>query len=1382
MAVIYLGSPAIDRLDTVAGLTIICKESPASADAYIHTIEIWSSTNLSNCIIATFENTGGLNFTVRDNHNIGNVTAGAKRTISGLNLLVHPGDYIGYYASSGMIETSTGGGQGVWKILGDATSGSHTFAVFSTNWSISLRGIATTYVPTVTTQAVSNIGTITATGNGNITFGHATKRGVCWNITGNPTVADSKSEEVGSFETGAFTSSMTGLSEGQKYYVRAYAYNSNGYGYGSQVEFTTYTTISIVPFIATKRTTSVYNKRGPQIQVYNSKGYYVWAEEDSGGYYQIWTAVLEGNSFVATKKTTSAYNKRYPRLQVVDDIIYYTWSEVDPYNQIWTAVMNIDGSNFVATKRTTSSDHKWAPKLQVVNGYIYYAWLGTDEYGNQIVTAKMNINGTGWASVQRTSYTGTEIPSGPHFYVSEGYIYYAWDMYIFGDTYQIYTARMTTGGSGWTVTKRTTSAHHKRGPRLHVVGSYIYYVYIDYSGTFRDVWTAVMHINGTGWLATQRTTTAYHKEHPQLQVIDDEIHYTYLEVRGVSPNPRQVCTAVMNIDGSGWETVQRTTTEYLRQNPQSDALEYVWRENDDDGYLQIWTGTLLSPPTNVAATDGAYTDKVVITWTKSIGATDYQVYRDDVALGWLGDVATYDDIEAEAPSITHGSVTASDGSSTSHVALSNTGASADNGTTHTYKVKARNVTDESLDSETDTGYRGVGALTYQWYRSAGDSDANYSVVSGAVASTYNDTDVPAGSVPGTPTGLAATDGVHTDKVALTWTNVAGAVGAGRYYKCHHTAEGAESGYTGVNRGYRGAYTLTDVQVKRDTTPLTAVGSLATSYNDTEADAPTITPGVASASDGTSVNHVALSLTGQTTVNGTTHDYYVRTYNEVGWGSWTSANAGYRGVGTLTYQWQRSADDIDVAHSNISGAITASYNDTGAPADGSGRYFRCVENATGATQQISTSDRGYRMYSPTVVTQAANSLTGVSATLNGNITDAGGPITTRGFKYYKEGDAGNVLDVHEDGTFEEGVYGLPISGLINGTKYYFRAYATNAAGTSYGSWLDFTTEVYLPLVTTENPSDIGIDHAKGNGTIVSGANITERGFEVVLIFSGSLQEYTDRKMAGFAGTATYNSSTKKWEGTLTKTITETGTFGAGAFIGNIGAFPTALPSDKIFGGEVYIYKARATNDVGVGYGSWVALTALSYPTGQLPDDQIPIDDVVGIFYYRKAYPKRDVNELREKCRLFQDNMVEYALVINHNSRVLQRFLNDLTLYTGADEYNTFRPIIPTQHLNTLAHKPLDENGFKTIINSFINNSVDNANNVNNNFRLIRGGLSDYVYTEDEGFVNISIMTKVITSNKPDVEGLTRVMDRLNREMEDNYMVINHNSHVLRSILI
>ncbi len=96
--------------------------------------------------------------------------------------------------------------------------------------------------PTVTTQAVTGVGTTTATGNGNITdLGdpNPTQHGVCWNTTGTPTTEDSKTEEGAASGTGAFTSNMTGLSNGTTYYVRAYATNAVGTEYGKEVTFQT---------------------------------------------------------------------------------------------------------------------------------------------------------------------------------------------------------------------------------------------------------------------------------------------------------------------------------------------------------------------------------------------------------------------------------------------------------------------------------------------------------------------------------------------------------------------------------------------------------------------------------------------------------------------------------------------------------------------------------------------------------------------------------------------------------------------------------------------------------------------------------------------------------------------------------------------------------------------------------------------------------------------------------------------------------------------------------------------------------------------------------------------------------------------------------------
>ena len=193
-------------------------------------------------------------------------------------------------------------------------------------------------------------------------------------------------------------------------------------------------------------------------------------------------------------------------------------------------------------------------------------------------------------------------------------------------------------------------------------------------------------------------------------------------------------------------------------------------------------------PTSVAATDGAHTDKVVITWTKSTGATNYHVWRDAVDLGAAGDVATFDDTGAGAPTITPGTAAASDGTSTAHVALGLSGQSANNGATYTYKVVASNATGNSVDSATNTGYRGVGSLTYQWQRSAADSDATYSNISGATTASYNDTGAPAYAV-NAPTSVTVS-AESTSVLRITYSGASVTAGAGRYYKCVLNATGA----------------------------------------------------------------------------------------------------------------------------------------------------------------------------------------------------------------------------------------------------------------------------------------------------------------------------------------------------------------------------------------------------------------------------------------------------------------------------------------------------------------------------------------------------------------------------------------------------------------
>ncbi len=111
--------------------------------------------------------------------------------------------------------------------------------------------------PVVTTQAVSSITSTTATGNGNITslgVPNPTAYGVCWNTGGTPTTSDSKVDNGAASATGAFTASITSLTANTTYYVKAYATNTAGTSYGTEV---TFTTNAVAPTVTTQAVSSI---------------------------------------------------------------------------------------------------------------------------------------------------------------------------------------------------------------------------------------------------------------------------------------------------------------------------------------------------------------------------------------------------------------------------------------------------------------------------------------------------------------------------------------------------------------------------------------------------------------------------------------------------------------------------------------------------------------------------------------------------------------------------------------------------------------------------------------------------------------------------------------------------------------------------------------------------------------------------------------------------------------------------------------------------------------------------------------------------------------------------------------------------------------------
>jgi hypothetical protein len=125
--------------------------------------------------------------------------------------------------------------------------------------------------PAVTTNSGTSVSggssvisaTILATGGFNVTT-----RGVCWNTSPNPTIANSRTIENGSFGAGSFTATTNGMLNNIVYFVRAYATNSIGTSYGSEITVTssiptnTLTGWTTAGFVSTDNTSIIVQSQG----------------------------------------------------------------------------------------------------------------------------------------------------------------------------------------------------------------------------------------------------------------------------------------------------------------------------------------------------------------------------------------------------------------------------------------------------------------------------------------------------------------------------------------------------------------------------------------------------------------------------------------------------------------------------------------------------------------------------------------------------------------------------------------------------------------------------------------------------------------------------------------------------------------------------------------------------------------------------------------------------------------------------------------------------------------------------------------------------------------------------------------------------------------
>lgn len=152
----------------------------------------------------------------------------------------------------------------------------------------------------------------------------------------------------------------------------------------------------------------------------------------------------------------------------------------------------------------------------------------------------------------------------------------------------------------------------------------------------------------------------------------------------------------------------------------------------------------------------------------------------------------------------------------------------------------------------------------------------------------------------------------------------------------------------------------------------------------------------------------------------------------------------------------------------------------------------------ATNNIGTSYGAQKEFTTmdgliTVTTSDVTNITGNSATCGGSITDGGMEITARGVCWSTNSNPTINDSYTSDGT-GIGTFISSITGLSIDTRYYIRAYAITSEGINYGELKEFYTTDGLPIIATNDVTNITTVSAICGGVVSSdgGFEVTARG--------------------------------------------------------------------------------------------------------------------------------------------------------------------------------------------------------------------------------------------------------------------------------------------------
>ena len=264
--------------------------------------------------------------------------------------------------------------------------------------------------------------------------------------------------------------------------------------------------------------------------------------------------------------------------------------------------------------------------------------------------------------------------------------------------------------------------------------------------------------------------------------------------------------------------------------------------------------------------------------------------------------------------------------------------------------------------------------------------------------------------------------------------------------------------------------------------------------------------------------------------------------------------------------------------------------------------------------------------PIVFTLSNKTITSANAILNINVSSDGGVLLqSKGVVIGNNSnlDLNNYLQILSMSTSDTGNFSFQFSNLTPGTLYYYRSFASNTLGVSYGNILNFTTLSTAPSLSLSNPSIISSNIYNFNVFNINdgGSMITSRGV-VWDVNPNPTQNLSTKLIDGNTGASNFNSIVNSFNP-----------------------------------GYTYYIRAFATNSIGTSYSNQVIITTPSLPS---------------INSYPSSYCITSNSVANLNCAIFSDGG---SAIINKGF-----YCSDNAFPTAANSFGFFVPSSNSSNLN------------------------------------------------------------------------------------------------------